>query len=105
MCSNKSGLVSPMGKAELPFGKPFKYTETLEFSSERKPWYRRLFSRKKKLPAAWLVAEEARPVAAYMMKRDDEEIRVSPVEPEILTPIYDEDFAEDLFIAAAEGLI
>lgn len=98
-----------MNKA--PFGKPFHYTETLQFTSDKKPWWK-FWGNKK--PVAWLASgraidDEGNPknlgAQAYMTQDGGgDEMKISPIEPTTLTPIFDQDFVEDLIIAVDEGI-
>lgn len=88
-----------------PFGKPFQYTETLEFTSDQKWW-----KRKKKAPAAWATVEGEDDAAqgrrfgqAWMMRGDSNEVRVSRIEPGgLVYPIYNKDDAEDMAVFYGE---
>lgn len=85
-----------MGKAELPFGKPFKYTETLDFASDTRSWWQ-FWKPSKKPPEAWIVNEGADEVgSAYICP--PLEAKISAFEPDSVTAIYNKSFAEDLVI-------
>lgn len=71
-----------------PFGRPFQYTDDLPFLTEKRPWYKKF--RRSKSPVAYVVPDEGdvdQLVAAFMAA-DDREVRVSPVEPQFIIPVY-----------------
>lgn len=103
-----------------PFGKPFKYTDTLPtLGEQKKSWWRRLFSGKK--PVAWLVEDDpgcsTRVVAETLPviggdKGDFDgkvpydnyrgEIRISPIEPAKLIPVYSKNVVDSLILSTEE---
>lgn len=98
-----------------PFGRPFKYTETLHFLSDKKPWWK--FWGTKKEPVAWLAKgracdDDGEPrnlmAQAYLMPGSKDcdwnaELRLSPIEPSAISPLYDQDTVDDLIIAQESG--
>lgn len=87
-----------------PIGQPFEYTETLDFASDKKyPWWK-FWVRHKKQPIAWLVnddlGDDDEKVKAHTLDRDGGEVRISPIEPSVLEPIYVKDLVDDLLLAA-----
>lgn len=73
-----------------PFGKPFDYTETIEFTSEKRPWYKRLLGRKKRLPLAWIINEDADCRGQAYVMLDDREACYAQMAATVIDPIYDE---------------
>jgi hypothetical protein len=92
------------GVEDLPFGKPFNYTEDIPLLSEKRPWYHWLLRKKRNPPAAWItqdVDQEDGPGhregQAYVVL-DGKELRVTPIEPDLIIPVPNKDLAESIAV-------
>jgi hypothetical protein len=85
------------GMEDLPFGKPFSYTEDIPLLSEKRPWWK-FWAKKSKPPAAWITQGdedgEGKRVGQAWLVQKNSEVKVTPIEPEILCPVSQKELDE-----------
>lgn len=75
---------------DVPFGKPFAYTDATELPTQldHRPWYKRWWP-KKKPPLGWAVIDAGTVPQAYVASSG--EVRTSPIEVAgAIVPVYDD---------------